>query len=142
MMCGLPRSGKSTWIKKNRQHEVILSADDLRYLVYNQRFWQDGEPMLWATHNIILKMLLNQGVDIIMDETNVTPERRKLIIKQALNVGYDVECIWVTTPKETCLDRAIRLNDDIIQPVIERMAKEFIKPEMSEGFKNIIVIGG
>jgi len=45
MMIGLPRSGKTTWIRNNKSENtdtVILSADDLRYLVYNQRFWQDG----------------------------------------------------------------------------------------------------
>ena len=137
IMCGLPRSGKSSWIENNKTNEVVLSADNLRYLVYNQRFWNDGEPLMWSLHSVILKMLLQQGNDIIIDETNTTPKRRQPIIKIAKDHGYTVECVYITTPKEACLERAIKLNDDIIQPVIERMSNEFIEPDVSEGFDSI-----
>jgi len=140
LMCGLPRSGKSTWISENKEHQVVLSADDLRYLVYNQRFWQDGEALMWSIHNIILNMLLQQGADIIIDETNVSKKRRKPIIDMAKQYGYWTNCVWITTSKDECLNRASKLNDLFIIPVIERMSGEFEKPEYGEGIDNILIV--
>lgn len=138
MMCGLPRSGKTTWIEQEQpKGSVVLSADTLRYLVYNQRFWADGESLMWSVHSIILKMLMRQGTSIVIDETNMTPKRRHPIIKMAQEHGYCVECVLITTPKESCIDRASYLNDEVIKPVIERMANEFVKPELAEGFDKI-----
>lgn len=140
IMCGLPRSGKSTWVSENKGSSVVLSADNLRYLVYGQRFWTEGESLMWATHSIIFRMLLQQGNDIIIDETNTTPKRREPLIKMAKEFGYTVDCVWVKTSKEECLNRAIYLNDEIIPPVIERMSKEFIEPNLSEGFNDIKIL--
>lgn len=138
MMCGLPRSGKSTWIKQNKTNEVVVSADDIRYLVYNQRFWDEGEPLMWSIRNMILRMLMEQGVDIIVDETNTTPKRRLPIIALAQKYNYQINCIKLTTSKNVCIERAIAENDNLIKPVIERMANQFVEPDASEGFDNLI----
>lgn len=140
MMCGLPRSGKSTWVEMNRTDEIILSADTLRHLVYNQRFWVGGEPLVWSIHGVILRMLLKQGVPIIIDETNTTPKRRNSIIYMAKKHGYSVNCVWVTTSKEVCLSRAFEMGDNVIPRVIERMAREFVAPRVEEGFEKVIEV--
>lgn len=137
MMCGLPRSGKSTWIEQNRDNEFVLCADKLRYRVYGQRFWQDGEPLMWNVHSIMLDTALEQGIDIIIDETNVTPERRKPIIERAKKYGYKVICVRIPTTLQDCLRRAMELNDCVILPVIARMATNFIEPDLQEGFHEI-----
>lgn len=138
IMCGLPRSGKSTWVKENKnENEVILSADELRYLIYNQRFWTDGEPMIWAVHGIILKMLLKQGVDIIVDETNVTKSIRSKIIKLVKEYDYEITGIEFNTPKEICKERAIKTGQDDLLPVIDRMAVIYEKISLDEGFNYI-----
>lgn len=138
IMCGLPRSGKSTWVKENKnENEVILSADELRYLIYNQRFWTDGEPMMWAVHGIILKMLLKQGVDIIVDETNVTKSIRSKIIKLAKEYDYEITGIEFNTPKEICKERAIKTGQEDLLDVIDRMAVIYEKISLDEGFNYI-----
>lgn len=54
ILVGLPKSGKSTWTKKNKKEiDVIISADELRYMVYNQKFWTDGEPLMWSIRGIL-----------------------------------------------------------------------------------------
>ena len=124
IMCGLPRSGKSTWVKENKnENEVILSADELRYLIYNERFWIDGEPMMWAIHGVILKMLLKQGVDIIVDETNITKVIREKIIKLAKKYDYKITGIEFNTPKEICKERAIKTGQEDLLDVIDKMAE-------------------
>lgn len=140
MMCGLPRSGKSTWINSNKGNAVIVCADSLRYLVYNQRFWDSGEPLMWSIHTIMLKALLEQGVNIIVDETNTTPQRRKPLIDLAKRYGYTVTCVRATASKELCLHRAEENGDNHIKDIIYNMAMNFVEPKLEEGFESIIKI--
>lgn len=141
IMCGLPRCGKSTWIKNNKTNEVIISADDLRYIVYNQRFWGEGEPLMWSMRGMMLKYLMQQGIDIIIDETNTTVERRKPIIALAKRFGYKiignvVEGIWA----EGCIERAIKEGQEDLIPIINRMAEQFEMPCKEEGFDELNMV--
>lgn len=141
IMCGLPRSGKSTWIKNNKTNEVIISADDIRYLVYGQRYWQDGESLMWSIRKIILEYMMKQGLDIIIDETNITKESRKSIIKLAKKynyyiIGNIIEGVQINT----CINRAIESNQFNLIPVINRMAEQFQLLEKEEGFDELNMI--
>ena len=49
VMIGLPRSGKSTYVKNFLRKNlkcVVVSADQLRYLVYGQQFFAGGEDLV------------------------------------------------------------------------------------------------
>jgi protein phosphatase len=138
ILIGLPRSGKSTWIKDNKKEgEVILSADDLRYLVYNQRYWAEGESLVWSVRGIFLKYLLQQGVDIIIDETNTTKKARKNIIDLAKKYGYYITGIVIKNYPNECIKRAEKTNQLDVIPVIHHMAENFESPEFDEGFDEI-----
>lgn len=124
ILVGLPRSGKTTYAR-NFPTTPTISADQLRYLVYGQRFWEPGEDLMWSIRRIVLEMLLEQRVDIIIDETNTTAARRKPIIDLARKKGYEIQVIIINTPKEVCIERAKAEGDNAIIPVIERMAAQF-----------------
>jgi predicted kinase len=143
IMCGLPRSGKSTWIERNRNNEVIISADQLRYAVYNQRFWDGGEKLMWGIRDVMLKYFLDQGVDIIVDETNVSKWSRKPIIELAKKAGYVIIGYLLDYAMHECIERAEAGGDkELLTPVIERMDKQFEPPTLDEGFDKIYVIEG
>jgi predicted kinase len=141
VMCGLPRCGKSTWVKNNKKLEVVISADDLRYIVYNQRFWAEGEALMWSIRSIMLKYLMQQGIDIIIDETNTTKGRRMPILKMAKQYGYYVigNVIEGYTP-DMCKERAIREGQNDLIPIIDRMAEQFELPEKEEGFDELNMV--
>jgi predicted kinase len=141
ILCGLPRCGKSTWVKNNITNEVIISADDLRYIVYNQRFWNDGEPLMWSIRTMMLKYLMQQGMDIIIDETNTTKMRRKPIITLAKQYGYKIigNTVEGYAPNDCC-DRARAEGREDLIPIIIRMAEQFEVPCEEEGFDELNMI--
>ena len=141
MLIGLPRAGKTTWAKRKQKNDgaVIVSADAIRYLVYGQRFWGEGEPLMWSIRSIVLKMLMEQGVNIIIDETNTKRERRQPIIEMAKAYRYGVVGVVITTSEKTCIARAEAEGDEAIIPVIKRMAEQHAQepPAYGEGFDEI-----
>ncbi len=146
MLIGLPRSGKTTWAKTKQEISggVIVSADTLRWLVYGQRFWGEGEPFVWSIRGIVLKMLLEQGVNIIIDETNSKKERREPIIQMAKTYDYNVFGVTVNTALEECIKRAEKEGDSVIIPIIRRIYEQFEKepPSLEEGFDRISKVSG
>jgi len=146
MLIGLPRSGKTTWAKRYQKREgtPIVSADDIRHLVYGQRFWGEGEQLMWAIRSVILKSLLQQDIDVIIDETNTKRERRKPIIDLAKEYGHDVYGIVITTTDKECIKRAEQEGDKKIIPIIERMAAQYAEepPSHEEGLKIITGVSG
>ena len=144
ILVGPPRSGKSTWANTNKKEtDVILSADQLRLLVYNKRFWQEREDEVWRIRSVILKMLIQQGKDIIVDETNLFKKRRKDTIDLAKSAGYRVECIVFNDYDsiEELNNRAVNTNQPDLIGVIERMLSMYQEPNYDEGFDSIVFLG-
>lgn len=141
MTIGLPRSGKTTWVKRNLNPEdVVVSGDEIRKIVYGQRFWEDGETLMLAISSLFMRMLMEQGKTIIVDECNVTRKCREPVLEMAKRYGYYAIGAIFPTPKEECLRRADITNDDIIKPVIERMAANYQAPELDEGFDELVQV--
>jgi predicted kinase len=141
IMVGLPRCGKSTWVQNNKTNEVVISADDLRFIVYNQRFWSDGESLMWSIRSMMLKYLMQQGIDIIIDETNTTKERRKPIIKLAKQFGYKIiGCMVKGAWVDDCVKRAEKTNQPDLIPIIKNMADKWETPEKEEGFDELRMV--
>ena len=122
---GLPRSGKTTWIKKNDIKAPIVSPDAIRLALHGQQYIPEAEDMVWAMAKIMVRSLFKAGHGIVfVDATNNTKKRRDFW--QSI---MDKE--WITffkvfnTSAQECIERAKKMDDLIILPVIERMAAQF-----------------
>jgi predicted kinase len=142
MMVGLPRSGKSTIskeLKESNPGSIILCNDLIRLQLYGQRFYRGGEAFVWACHDLMFKLLLEQGVDIVLDETNVMAVRRAEYIKLAKQYGYRITCVWVKTDIDVCKERAVATMQDDLVSVVDQMAGKFNEPKKEEGFDDILI---
>lgn len=139
-LIGLPRSGKSTtsqdWLhfqcdirqgqlRTKRFHykelfenpRIVVNADQIRLAIYDKRFWVKGEDLVHATKNLIARLYLQMGYDVLVDGTHTTGRS----IKELLRLDIDADYYMVDTPQEECEARALACgHDDLVSKGIIR----------------------
>lgn len=118
---GLPRSGKTTWARK--QGFPIVNPDSIRLALHGERFIALAEPFVWAIAKVMVRALFMAGHDtVILDATNTTKKRRD----EWVTTGeWWTRFQEIRTSKEECLARAEAEHDEEIKPIIEKMAAQF-----------------
>lgn len=138
---GMPRSGKSTFCKKwcdsdtaskvdvtydpdnlkykiNRLiRRVIVNVDSIRLALHGNRYEPLAETMVFSITHVMIRSLLNQGFDVIVDETNTT----EISIQRLLEIDSNARPILIDTPVEECKRRAIETGQPDLIPVIDRI---------------------
>lgn len=138
VMVALPRSGKSTYVRENFKGIPVVSADQLRLLIHGERYAREQEPKVWWVRNILLQALMEQGLDVVVDQTNITRDRRSQLLKLARKYGYEAIAVIIETDVETCKDRAVETRQEDLIPVIEEFALQLEPVLEDEGFAEII----
>jgi predicted kinase len=85
IMVGLPGSGKSTWIIKNKpkwSNTAVVSSDLLRKEVLGDVNNQDYNSYIWQLITQITIAYLKKGTNVVLDSTNTDIEKRKEFIKE------------------------------------------------------------
>jgi len=116
---GLPRSGKSTWAK--RQGVPVVSPDSIRLALHGQAWEPLAEGFVWAIAKVMVRALFISGHDVvILDSTGNTVARRGDFRSKSWSRMYKV----IDTDKETCMVRAKDTDQEYLIPVIEKMVEE------------------
>lgn len=116
---GLPKSGKSTWAKK--QNFPIVNKDAIRLALHGQRFLKEAETFVDTLSTYMVKSLFLAGhKTVIVDECHNTEKRRV----RWKDTNWIVKFQIFSASKDECIRRAEAENDSVIIPVIERMAEE------------------
>lgn len=119
ILMGLPRSGKSTYAK--RQGYPVVNPDSIRLALHGKNFIETAEPMIWVIAKYMVKALFYAGHDkVILDATNLTRERRQ----EWESDEWENEYIYFKTTKRICIKRAFNDNREDLIPVIKKMDKE------------------
>ena len=145
ILVGLPGSGKSTLASS------LLRQSPRQWARINQDSINKGKR---GTRDMCLKaakLAIQQGYDVIIDRTSVTPEHRKYFIDLALAEGVDpshIHCIFLNLPVKQCGARAAGresheggLTGNGAYGIVGVMQKQLAAagpPSVSEGFASLI----
>jgi predicted kinase len=105
LMAGLPRSGKSTWAKKNSKNDIIICPDRIRKLIFGHQFHENAEDFIWAYAKGMAKLILEQGKNVIIDATNLHYNARREWYRIANNFCASIRVIWIKTSLRECYKR-------------------------------------
>lgn len=147
IMCGLPGSGKTYWIKENRSNNcLILSLDELREAVPIDIWTVQYEVIIKAALDNIIIGALKEGFSIFIDETCTYKKRRSKLLSLVKNYSrsIQVDLIYVDTNINMCKTRrrSFRMGKNPTEwsEAITNMDMKFERPTPEEGFNNIITV--
>lgn len=147
ILIGVPASGKSTWILKNRTDEtVIISSDTIVECLaeemggtYDKHFSElIGKATGMAKKDF--RDAIEHGIShVVVDRTNLTPASRKKWIAAAKELDYKIVArVFPTPPKDILAARLTgRPGKNIPDDVMENMKRNFRMPREIEGFDEI-----
>jgi predicted kinase len=136
---GLPASGKSTYAEWLEDSGIFrrVCPDLIRKRLYGDENIQgDGKKVFEiAFHDI--KEYSCLGENVVFDATNINADRRKALVKE-MRPYFDIIIFkWFNTPADICYDRNKQRDRQVPDIVMLRMASNFQKPTMDEGWDYI-----
>ena len=133
IMCGLPRSGKTTWSKVlERNGWIRVCPDEIRLAVHGSSFDAQSEPFVWRIARIMARTLLIGDHMALIDATNLTRKSRSTWRELAGDFGLVLAIYLVETPYEICVERNV--GSGAVPPeVLSRMNRQFQRPTETEG---------
>jgi protein phosphatase len=141
LLCGLPGSGKSTWLKKNAKNSVIISPDLIRRDMLGHQFHRPAEPLIWWLTESMAHLILAQGKSVAIDATSIFSFVRRKWGTIADQYDAAKELIWLDVPEEVCWKRNLKRGKkkQVPRSAFDRMSRAFQAPDKDEceadGFK-------
>jgi predicted kinase len=134
VMCGLPGSGKSSWVKKfidrqtmlyASQNIIVLSRDSIREELFGSRDDMEHEKEVSELFEKRLKDALLERASIIIDNTNIKFKTREHYRKLADDYGYKYHIKYRERP---LAELYVARPGDKWKSVIHHMLMEFEYP--------------
>ena len=89
IMCGLPKSGKTTHARGLQEAGWVRACpDDVRRALHGRGHHPPAEPLVWANAELTVSALLLGGHSVVVDATN-TPEMHAFLGTDRLAVALD-----------------------------------------------------
>jgi len=140
MTVGLPRSGKSTWVLKNKGHAAVVCPDEIRLQIFGHQFHKPAEDFIWGIARSMTRMLLAQKFSVILDATSVSCDSRRPWLDMASGLGAGTRIVFVNTPWKVCIARNRRSGEKKVpEDTIRHMASRLDRPNDSEADEIVIV---
>lgn len=143
ILCGVPTSGKSSYVKNSPSHMVISSDNIIENyakhsgFTYNEVFDDYIETAIELMLGQ-LKHAVGKGQNIICDQTHLTPKVRKRKLKMIPDY-YEKIAVYFEISKEEMFKRNHNKDRTKTVPeyVLESMFNSYVRPTVEEGFSSV-----
>lgn len=130
LMCGLPASGKDTWIKSHLQQVPLISLDSLRGELLVSP--DDNQGRVGTEARNRAKAFLREGQSFAWNATNTTRRVRRALVDLFTAYRAKVHMVYV----ETSINEQYRRNErrpKVVPPsIIERLRQRLDVPDATE----------
>lgn len=138
VMCGLPLSGKDTFIKENLINVPVISLDDIR-----EEFKispKQNSSKVAAIAKERAKNYLRQKKTFVWDATNIMEDTRKRLCDLFSSYNARVLFIYIESPYKELLKRNKKRERSIDIKVLDNMIHKFDMIEPYEGYVTEYVV--
>ncbi len=132
VMCGLPGTGKDTWIKENFSGYPVVSLDDFRLQMHVSPKEEQGLVVNAARE--LAKEYLRKKVPFVWNATNLTPMIRGKLVNLFVGYGASVRIVFLETEWDEELKRNRERKAQVPERVIENMLGYMVVPERMEAY--------
>ena len=127
-MCGIPGSGKSTYCQTNLSGVNHISRDDIRaqlgYILPGKKaiLTHKQENKVTKEEYKQIKESINNNVDIVIDDINITKKGRKQLIKYISTFdNINIIAVNIITPLNICIERRVgQISENVMKEIYSR----------------------
>ena len=133
---GVPASGKTTfaeaWVAEAPQWRARVNRDDLRFAMYGEYVLDHmREDAVTTAQHAQVSALLNAGVSVVVDDTNLRSQTVREWITLAQKAGADIDHKDFDVPLEVALQRNQHRSDEggrfVPEDVIRSFYSRFVR---------------
>lgn len=130
LVCGLPGTGKDTWIRENCPTLPMISLDEIRRETGAAPTGEQGSVIRTAQERA--KEHLRARQPFVWNATNITREVRQEQLGLFEKYGARTKVIWLETPWDTELARNAGRAEKVPAAAIEAMLEKTVPPYPEE----------
>ena len=108
VVCGLPGAGKSHFSRllAGRVPMAVLETDVLRRRLFHRPTYSQKEShRLFQVCHLLVRHLLQQGIRVLFDATNLREQHREELYRIAEETGARLVLVWLEVPEEVVQSR-------------------------------------
>lgn len=127
---GLPGSGKSTWAKEmaKRPDYKRVNKDDIRQMLDSGMWSKENEADVISVRDWLIGFFVNQGKNVIVDDTNLHPKHETQIRKAFEDVAeIEINADFLDVPLEQCIANDLKRPTSVGEKVIRTMYRQFVQ---------------
>lgn len=119
MMCGLPGTGKDTWISKHASGLAVVCMDEIRIELGIKPTDNQGRVIQEAKERA--RVLLRRGEDFVWNSTNLNRQRRTQLLSLFLSYGAHTTVVYIETDPSTHRKRNAKRADAVPDREVDAM---------------------
>jgi predicted kinase len=127
---GLPGSGKSTWAKQQiDKHPGMykrINKDELRSMLDNGHWSKANEQFIIKVRNMIIRMALEEGKHVIVDDTNLHSKHKNDIWRLVADKAVVRVQDFTDVPYDVCVERDLKRLNSVGERVIKEMYRNHL----------------